>query len=334
MVTVFCRKDNPRSEPTLYKGVNLVNLPTFKNRFVGLSANSALVTARSCFDDFDIMHYFGCGHVPMTLLGRLCGKSVVLTLDGLEWERLGYPRLARIALRSYAELAMVFPSQAVADSLSSQEWYHYHTGVRPTYIPYGADISTAIDEEILNKYGLANVKYVVFAGRIVYEKGVHTLIEAVNSTRADIQLVVIGGAPQTSNYMPALKGSAGPKVKFLGYVYGRDFETIRNASLIWVQPSLLEGTSIALLGAMGAGKCILASDLREIMDVAADSAEYFRRSDANDLKDKLESLLSDPTRIDELGRAALLRAKKLYSWDKVTDAYEKIYRQALAKESR
>jgi glycosyltransferase involved in cell wall biosynthesis len=83
------------------------------------------------------------------------------------------------------------------------------------------------------------------------------------------------------------------------------------------------------LGAMGAGRCILASDLKEIVDVAADTSVYFEHGSVEDLRAKLDDLLRDPRRIDNLGKSALARAKELYSWEKATDAYEALYREIL-----
>jgi glycosyltransferase involved in cell wall biosynthesis len=271
--------------------------------------------------------------VPFTLPARLTGKRVVLTVDGIEWERTSYSSLARAYLRSFAEFAMVFPNVTVADSLSSQKWYNTRTGLMPDYIPYGTTSSLLVDEEALSKHGLRKEKYIVFAGRLVSEKGAHTLIEAFRDVAGDLKLVIVGDAPTQTPYVKELKARADSRTVFTGYLYGRDFESLRNGALIYVHPSTLEGTSISLLGALGAGRCVLASDLKENQDVAGDSAFYFKNGDVHDLSQKIAHLLRNPDLVQEAGRNAYERATKLQGWDAIALQYEKTYEKVLEHRS-
>ncbi len=220
---------------------------------------------------------------------------------------------------------MVFPHATVADSASSQDWYFQRTGIMPQYIPYGVTLSTEVDDDILKRHGLERENYVLFTGRLVYEKGAHTLVEAFRSVKGDVKLAIVGDYPGGSEYTTMLKQNADSRTVFLGFVYGNDFETIRNGALIYVQSSLLDGTSISLLGALGSGRCVLSSTLEENRDVAGDSAEYFTIGDPEDLKSKLQHMLDNRATIAEGGRRATARAKALFDWDKITDAYEEIY---------
>lgn len=324
-VTVYCRSEFPNTAPREYEGVHLVQLPKLKNSFAATPFNSWLTTIHASLSGAEVIHYFGCGNVPFVLLSRLLRKKVVLTVDGIEWRRTSYSLPARLYLRAFAELAMVFPHETVADSKSSVNWYRGRTGMNPTHIPYGTYVSSQVDDEIKRKYGLDRKKYVLFAGRLVHEKGVHTLVEAFKHVTGDFTLVVIGDFPGRSNYVDHLKRTADDRTKFLGYVYGKDFETIRNGASIYVHPSMLDGTSIALLGAMGAGLCILSSDLEENADVAGDTAEYFAKGDVADLTHKLQMLLDSQERTRDLSTRARKRAKELHNWDMIADAYESIY---------
>lgn len=324
-VEVYCRTDWPRSASKTYEGVRLIHLPRLRKGFLESPFNSFIATMRSVASKAEVIHYFGCGNVPFVPLARLSGKKVVLTVDGIEWERTSYSAAARLYLRSFAELAMVFPHRTVADSRSSVDWYTRRTGTTPEYIPYGTKVSRNVDQDVLDKFGLTHEKYVFFAGRLVHEKGVHTLVEAFKSVKGDVGLVIVGDFPGRSDYVEELKRNADSRTRFLGYVYGRDYETIRNASLIHAHPSLLEGTSISLLEALGAGRCIVSSDLRENVEVAGDSAVYFRTGDSFDLSTKLSELLDCPDKI-VLGRErAQNRAAGLFDWETIVERYEKVY---------
>ena len=282
-VRVYCRKQDPRSAPKSYKGVVLENLPMLKKSFASSPFNSLISTAHVALSRCDIAHFFGCGNIPFIPAARMLAKRTVLTLDGLEWKRRSYSRFARAYLRSFQELATVLPDATVTDSKSSQRWYHERTGIMPLYVPYGATISDTIDEEILRKFQLERGQYILFTGRLVYEKGAHTLINAYKSVGGNVKLVIIGDYPGHSDYISQLKSIADDRTRFLGYVYGREYETLLNAALMYVHPSLLDGTSISLLGALGAGRCVISSDIRENMDVAGDAALYFITEDPDDL---------------------------------------------------
>lgn len=324
-VDVYCRCDWPKSALMTYDGVHLTQLPRLRRGFLESPFNSFVATMRAVFGKSDIIHYFGCGSVPFVPLARLSGKKVILTVDGIEWERTSYSAAARLYLRSFAELAMVFPHTTVADSRSSVDWYARRTGAAPEYIPYGTKMSKTVDDGVLAKFGLGREKYVFFAGRLVHEKGVHTLVEAFKSVKGDIELVIVGDFPGKSEYVEELKRNADSRTRFLGYVYGSEYETIRNASLVHVHPSLLEGTSISLLEALGAGRCIVSSDLKENVEVAGDSAVYFRADDPADLSAKLNDLLVNPDAIARGRRTALDRASGLFDWDAIVKRYEDIY---------
>jgi glycosyltransferase involved in cell wall biosynthesis len=52
---------------------------------------------------------------------------------------------------------------------------------------------------------------------------------------------------------------------------------------------------------------------------------------AASLRDVLERILKDPPLAAELGRRALSRVRAHYSWDAVADAYERLFREVLAR---
>jgi glycosyltransferase involved in cell wall biosynthesis len=126
-----------------------------------------------------------------------------------------------------------------------QEWYSKNFGKSPVYVPYGANINLSkIDTAFLEKNNLTIKRYILFVGRLVYEKGVHYLINAFNHIKTDFELVIIGGDPYGDEYERFLRKKANQKTKFLGFVYGRDFENLCKGAYLYVTPSMLEGTSL------------------------------------------------------------------------------------------
>ena len=324
-VTVYCKSVDPGTESNEYKGVRLIHFPKIRNQALDYAYNAVLPTLHASATSGGILHYFGCDQVPLTFLARVLGRSALLSLDGLEWERNSYPWVFRAYLRSFAELAMAFPKASTVDSRRSERWYLKRTGRRPKYISYGVSVSDFVDHKILARYGLKPKQYVLFVGRLVNEKGAHTVLEAFSKVKTDLRLVVVGGSKNPGTYVENLKNIADDRSLFLGFVHGKDYETLRNAALIYVHPSLFDGTSISLLSALAAGKGIVSSDIDDNVDVARDAAVYFRTGDPRDLANRLQELIDNPSKIAMLENKARARARDAFDWGSITNEYERLY---------
>ena len=97
--------------------------------------------------------------------------------------------------------------------------------------------------------------------------------------------------------------------------------------MLFVLPSDMEGLSLALLDAMRAGVCVLASDVPENCEVVEDTGFTFRHGDRNDLERMLRLLISEP----EIRQAAAGRARERvwehYLWGRVAREIESRYLQ-------
>jgi glycosyltransferase involved in cell wall biosynthesis len=95
--------------------------------------------------------------------------------------------------------------------------------------------------------------------------------------------------------------------------------------MMFVLPSDLEGLSLALLDAMGAGLCVLSSDVAENREAVEDAGFTFRRGDAADLADRLRFLIANPTVREAAGQAAKRRIREHYQWPQVARDIERVY---------
>jgi glycosyltransferase involved in cell wall biosynthesis len=68
---------------------------------------------------------------------------------------------------------------------------------------------------------------------------------------------------------------------------------------------------------------VIAKDTPENREVVADAGLYFR--DAGDLANQIRRTLTDHALVERLRGCAQNRARTRYSWDAVTDAYEKLF---------
>jgi rhamnosyl/mannosyltransferase len=99
--------------------------------------------------------------------------------------------------------------------------------------------------------------------------------------------------------------------------------------MLFVLPSDLEGLSLALLDAMGAGLCVLSSDVAENCEVVADAGFTFRRGDASDLADRLRFLIANQSVREAAGLAAKRRVREQYQWPRIAAEIEHVYLQTM-----
>jgi glycosyltransferase involved in cell wall biosynthesis len=326
-IVVYCGYRGSKPQMKSYEGVQLVYVPCLKNKFSDFPFRLSISTLDLLRKGFDIVHFYGSDAWPFTLVPRAVSSKTVLTLDGLVWKRSSYPVLIRKTLRLTAGFALYLTNSPIVDSKSVQDWYSNNYNRLPTYVPYGANVDlTDPDENIIEKYGLSERKYILFVGRLVHEKGVHYLIEAFNKLDTDFKLAIIGGDPYGNGYEAFLRKNS---TKFLSYVYGSDFQNLCKGAYLYVTPSMLEGTSPALLTAMALGKCVLVSDIPENIETIGDAGFSFKKGNSADLAKKIQFLLDNPEEVTKIQKKAVERIRKYYDWNKISDQMEEIYNNLL-----
>ena len=140
-----------------------------------------------------------------------------------------------------------------------------------------------------------------------------------------------GGSSFSDGYVDTLHRIRGDdeRIQMIGYVYGDMLDELWSNAYLVVQPSFLEGFSISLVEAMSHGKCVLASDIPENLEVVEDCAATFKTQNPVDLQEKLQMLLDDPIEVDRIARRCRALAQERFSWPRIVEATEAVYLDAL-----
>ncbi|MCD4719920.1 MAG: glycosyltransferase family 4 protein, partial [Desulfobacula sp.] len=175
--------------------------------------------------------------------------------------------------------------------------------------------------------------YILFAARLVAEKGPHFLIEAFQGIDTDMKLVVAGDAAHAEDYKAILSEMAekDDRILFPGFVTGQVLEELFSNAYVFCLPSTLEGLPIALLEAMSYGSCCLASDIPENLEAVEDFGFTFKNRDVEDLREKLGYLIDNPEKVRQKKKIAREHVLNNYSWDTITDQMEELYLEVLNK---
>jgi len=170
---------------------------------------------------------------------------------------------------------------------------------------------------------------VLFLGRFSPEKGCHLLIEAYEKLNTATKLVMAGASSYCDEYSRRLRTHASDQIVILDWVAGDDLDELLTNAMLFVLPSDMEGLSLALLDAMGAGLCVLSSDVPENREAVEDAGFTFRKGDTNDLADRLRFLIANPAVRESAGLAAKRRVRDQYQWSGIAREVERTYFDAM-----
>jgi glycosyltransferase involved in cell wall biosynthesis len=284
--------------------------------------------------DADIVHYHCLGPALFSFLPRLAGKKTVVTVQGLDWQRAKWGPFAAQVLRWGEAAAVTLPNATMVVSQTLQRHYRHQHGRETIYIPNGAAIVPPPRPSQLLEWNLLPDNYVLFLGRFSPEKNCHLLIDAFEKVDTDMKLVLAGGSSHSDYYVKTLRRHESDRIRFLPWVSGSSLEALLSHAALFALPSELEGLSLALLDAMGAGVCVLTSDIAENRELVEGAGFTFKRGDSADLQRMLDLLLHNPGMRRQAGDRERVRVRGQYQWADVARSIEATYLRVLGWPAR
>lgn len=327
-VTVYCRTYFTPAQP-LHNGMHIVRLPTIRSKHLETLIHTVLSTAHAMTRDYDVIHYHALGPALFSLLPRLIGKKTAVTVQGLDWQRQKWGWLASAVLQLGEMASVSFPNSTTVVSHALQQRFREMHGLEPLYVPNGGLLRERIPARKILELGLEPENYVLFLGRFSPEKGCHLLVEAFERLATDAKLVMAGASSYCDDYSRELRTHASDRIRMLDWVSGDTLDELLTNAMIFVLPSDMEGLSLALLDAMGAGLCVLTSDVPENREVVDGVGFTFQRGNVSDLAARLESLIANPELRRAAGQAARRRIASEYHWQTITAQIENAYFELL-----
>ena len=331
-VTAYCRTyfTPPGNQQ---KGIQTVRLPTIRTKHLETLLHTFFSTLHVLTSRCDIVHYHALGPALFSFIPRLAGKKTVVTVQGLDWQRKKWGRLASFVLQVGERAAATLPDHTIVVSRTLQKHFKDQHMAETSYVPNGGVMRSWHEPEKILEWGLEPWGYILFLGRFSPEKGCQLLLDAYAKLKPglesrlepNVQLVMAGAASYCDEYSRRLREQAGDRIKILDWVCGEDLDELLTNAMIFVLPSDIEGLSLALLDAMGAGLCVLASDIPENREAVEDAGFTFQRGNAEDLADRLRFLIANPAVREAAGEAAKRRIREHYQWSNVAAETERVY---------
>lgn len=227
------------------------------------------------------------------------------------------------------KVAVKYADEIIVLSQGVQDYFRGTYGRETRFIPNGVNRPTIREPELIKeKFGLEKDSYILFLGRIVPEKGLRYLVKAFKNVETDKKLVIAGGASDSDDFMAELKelATGDDRIIFTGFVQGQTLDELYSNAYIYTLPSDLEGMPLSLLEAMSYGNCCLTSDIAECAEVVEDKAVLCKKSDVEDLHDKLQMLCDNNAIVKEYKKQSTDFICGKYNWDDVVEKTLRIYR--------
>ena len=127
------------------------------------------------------------------------------------------------------------------------------------------------------------------------------------------------------------KAKNNPDIIFTGFISGDTLAEIYSNAYLVTLPSDIEGMSLSLLEALAYGNAVLCSDIPENTLVTESKAMHFRKSNVEDLAEKLQSMCDDEEIVNEIKNGADEFILSKYNWNDVANATFDLYKKVLKK---
>jgi glycosyltransferase involved in cell wall biosynthesis len=330
-VTAYCRTYFTPAVAE-HHGIRVVRLPTVRCKHLETLLHTFLSTLHVLVQPCDVVHYHALGPALFSFIPRLAGKKTVVTVQGLDWQRKKWGGIASAILRLGERAAVSLPTRTMVVSRTLRQHYWSSHGVETAYVPNGGLLRERRFADKICRWGLQPDRYILFLGRFSPEKNCHLLIEAYERLDTNVKLVMAGASSYCDDYSRQLRSHAGERITILDWVSGEALDELLTNAMLFVLPSDLEGLSLALLDAMGAGLCVLTSDAPENREAVEDAGFSFRRGDVSDLADRLRFLIANPAVRQAAGAAAKRRIREQYQWSDIAREIARVYFETIGWE--
>lgn len=253
------------------------------------------------------------------------GIPTLVNVDGIEWDREKWGRLAKAVFRTGARLTAKYGDELIYDAKAIAAVWGNEFGRDGTFIPYGGDEPGDLPVPL----GLVHRGYALVVARFVPENTVPEFIDAAAVIAKKYPVVIVGSSGYGGELDERVRDLAEKEenVRWLGHVSDDEllFALLKHAGTYFHGHSV-GGTNPALVQAIACGAPVVARDTvynREVLGDEGTFVEPYPEAIARGVLGMLENP-SSQLRAEE---NALRRSHADYTWEIVCARYEDALRR-------
>ena len=275
----------------------------------------------------DIVHFQGLGSAIMLWAYRLMGMKTVVRYGSVDYLSAKWGLLGRLGFRA-GEYQLRFADAVIAVTPALAERLRARGLKTDIHVIANAADDTGSykdDPELI----LPEKPYVLAVGRVTAAKNISKLIEGFNlfaAHRPEMGLVIAGGLDDET-CVAGIKPLLTPQVKLLGRLPRSALGALYRNAHVYVNSSIQEGNSNAILEAISWQSPVLLSGITENRDFGLHEKHYFNQDDPRAIAEALDR--ADADRLSYVADSS-----SFMSWDDVADRTIAIYEKLLGSGSR
>jgi glycosyltransferase involved in cell wall biosynthesis len=333
-ISVYCsKKKYPKvSRPAKYKGAKLIYLPFDANGLQSIIYDSISILHALFFADV-LMILGVSGGFMLPFVKIFTKKKIIISIDGIEWKRKKWSKLAKWYLWAAEWVAVKFSHADISDNESIQDYTAIRYKTLSNIIEYGADHTMQVkaEPEDKQKYPFISMPYAFKVCRIEPENNIHVVLEAF-SKLPQHTLVMVGNWKNGEYGIELHKQyQAFSNIILLGPIYNqRELDLLRSNCLVYVHGHSAGGTNPSLVEAMYLGLPVIAYSVTYNKTTTENQAFYFKNAD------ELTTIIANTRLAAYKEKAAILKeiALRRYTWKVIADKYAYLVKKVLTVSSK
>ncbi|MFA5839072.1 MAG: glycosyltransferase family 4 protein [Candidatus Margulisiibacteriota bacterium] len=302
-------------------------------------------------EGYDIVH---CHVPPFGFLREVIGKvkqPVIVTYhcDVTVSEKYYGYKVPEFLIKAVEKSANVYARMLLkkADAVYNTTRTYAETSPVLKYVPNVRNIPIGLFHEAMDdmqrKLGLSekdkNPRQILWLGRMAGNKGCDYTVKAMPKILAkfpDTKLVICGDGEE-KDYINRIIDELGVRssIEILGTATFEKLVELYHNSLVYVFPSInrLEAFGIVQLEAMANSTAVICTDIpgpNAVMEEGK-TGLIIPKQDPDAIANAVISLLADPQKAIEMGKAGRRMVEEKYEWKTIAGQVEDLYKEALAK---
>jgi glycogen(starch) synthase len=260
------------------------------------------------------------------------------------WGGESRKRLRKIYDRLFGKSVIRAPDIVICHSKNEQELLSNFSlpEEKIRIIPAGIDFNrfqTVPSPDYFRDFYNITDRIVLFVGRLASNKGLEHLMDAmpqIISQFKDTTLVLIGEDEGERKMLEERAERLGIKnrVVFTGYITDDElFKSAYSACDVFVLPSEYEAFGLVLLEAMACEKPCVATNVGGVPEVIekGETGALVEYGKSDQLANAIIDLLGDDSKRKNMGKSGRERVKANFTWPKIVDQLEGIYKEVATK---
>ena len=327
---VYCsKKYYPKNERVYsYQNARLHYIPLNANGFQSIFYDVfSLIHSLKYADIILILGISATFFLP--LIKPFLRKKILVHMDGIEWNRKKWNKLAKTYLKYSEKMAVKYADHIISDNEAIQQYLKETYNAPSVLLSYGGntfcDKTASVQEDHQEYYEISKKwknAYALCITRIEPENNIEMILETF-SRMPDIPLIFVGNWGH-SHFAKELfkKYIQYPNIYLRPAVYNASIlSSLRKNAKFYIHGNSAGGTNPGLVEAMYEKMAVISYDVIYNRSTTANNALYFKTHQ------ELLALVRNthPDKRNEIKKELWLIASKKYNWEEVTKNYASLF---------